>query len=306
MSEDDKKDRAKYIGEMIMFKIKTMDGKITELEKKIEVINDDNIRIFKDIQLSLKANFKRIEKLEAWKKKSWNMHQSMAQDILPDQLEILEKEIKELKEQIKALGGFSNEHAYDIASIGNILREVLEALEDWAIDPFKAVCKTLLKKLGGETEQYGRKDGNPSLSVKPTDTSKPPSCEFCGRDLILYKEKWICGHGCTKPAINPSEQDDRECPECGAHMWSKYSHYDGCSKKEKEPTDVACLVCGKEIEGYSIVKTTCMDCYAKLEEGSVLVSKEELEWLFDNLKLNSPKQKWNELIKKYLEEEEHE
>ena len=46
-----------------------LDKRITELEKKLEVINDDNIRIFKDIQLSLKANFKRIEKLEAWKDK---------------------------------------------------------------------------------------------------------------------------------------------------------------------------------------------------------------------------------------------
>ncbi len=26
-------------------------------------------------------------------------------------------------------------------------------------------------------------------------------CSFCGRKLIQYKQKWICGHGCTKPAI---------------------------------------------------------------------------------------------------------
>jgi len=30
-------------------------------------------------------------------------------------------------------------------------------------------------------------------------------CEFCGRDLILYKDNWICGHGCLKPAIKPKE-----------------------------------------------------------------------------------------------------
>lgn len=33
----------------------------------------------------------------------------------------------------------------------------------------------------------------------------PSKCEFCGRELIFYNEKWICGHGCIKPAIKPKE-----------------------------------------------------------------------------------------------------
>lgn len=31
----------------------------------------------------------------------------------------------------------------------------------------------------------------------------PVKCEFCGRDLILYRNDWICGHGCIKPAVKP-------------------------------------------------------------------------------------------------------
>ena len=41
---------------------------------------------------------------------------------------------------------------------------------------------------------------------------KPPEPKypFCGRNLICYKETWICGHGCTKPAVKPDEprEDD--------------------------------------------------------------------------------------------------
>ncbi|KKL89889.1 hypothetical protein LCGC14_1910230, partial [marine sediment metagenome] len=88
--------------------------------------------------------------------------------------------------------------------------------------------------------------------------SKPPSCEFCGRDLIYYEEKWICGHGCIKPAVNPSEQDagsarqtDNErqfitkCEECAndiCMLTSEDMNKDTCwafepRKKEKEPTE---------------------------------------------------------------------
>lgn len=39
----------------------------------------------------------RIAELEKWKDKSWNMHQEMAQEILPNQLEILEERIEKLE-----------------------------------------------------------------------------------------------------------------------------------------------------------------------------------------------------------------
>ena len=59
--------------------------------------NKELTRIFKDITLSLEKDLKRIEKLEKWQDKSWNMHQEMAQEILPNQLEILEKQIEKLE-----------------------------------------------------------------------------------------------------------------------------------------------------------------------------------------------------------------
>ena len=34
-----------------------------------------------------------------------------------------------------------------------------------------------------------------------------------------------------------------------------------------------------------------------------IVEKEDLNWLFDNLKIDSAKIRWNKLIKKYLEED---
>ena len=49
----------------------------------------------------------------------------------------------------------------------------------------------LWTNLGGEIEQYGRKDGNPSLSVKPTDTSKPPSICALQEQKKCYSSKSI-------------------------------------------------------------------------------------------------------------------
>ncbi len=168
---------------------KKLVNKITELEKKFKVINDDNIRMFKDIQLSLEANFRRIEKLEKnveHKRLIINTHWD---------------EIKELKEQFE-LHKTSHPHPNLYKMIkGNwnlikkqegVLRELLEELrfckeekDNRTNAAWIFFYDTLLEKLGGEIEQYGRKDGNPSLSVKPTDTSKPPRCEF-------YKEDYCC------------------------------------------------------------------------------------------------------------------
>jgi len=42
------------------------------------------------------------------------------------------------------------------------------------------------------------------------------------------------------------------------------------------------------------------DGYCLNPKKFIPIKKADLKWLFDNLKSNSPKQKWNELIKKYL------
>ncbi|KKN15258.1 hypothetical protein LCGC14_0987770 [marine sediment metagenome] len=84
------------------------------------------------------------------------------------------------------------------------------------------------KKCGADFQKARYTPCNPS--EQDTSHSKPPSCEFCGRDLILYKEKWICGHGCTKPAINPSEQG-----ALSSEGWTK-DKFPEWKLKEKEPT----------------------------------------------------------------------
>lgn len=65
---------------------------------------------------------------------------------------------------------------------------------------------------GGEKELTNRENGlNHSYVINGEPTahhSKLPEliCPFCGRKLIRYKQAWICGHGCTKPALKPKEK----------------------------------------------------------------------------------------------------
>ncbi len=159
-----------------------------------------------------------VPELEKWKDKSWNMHQSMAQDILPDQLEILEKEIKELKKKVDYLKceDFGNcgvcaecdGFGFECDGYSNPIK-----FGDW-----ERIER--IEKLGGEIEQYGRKDGNPSLSVKPTDTvSKPPRLKIMDGIKIL----------------NPSEQD--ECSH-ESHFISTKTECEKCEKLVSEKVDV--------------------------------------------------------------------
>ncbi len=64
-------------------------------------------------------------------------------------------------------------------------------------EPF--ICQVINKECPkADTWQYG---DCKSCKEKPDE----PKCPFCGRNLIWYKETWICGHGCTKPAVKPDE-----------------------------------------------------------------------------------------------------
>lgn len=85
--------------------------------------------------------------------------------------------------------------------------------EDLELDFSEAEWKINPKKdLGGELSV---REGNGNLGAgtdKSLADSKLPEliCPFCGRKLIRYKEAWICGHGCTKPAIKPREKTEIE------------------------------------------------------------------------------------------------
>jgi hypothetical protein len=75
----------------------------------------------------------------------------------------------------------------------------------------------LIKK-AEKKEEYigplGEGDGEEELDMEYKEDlggvdiveSSKHTCSFCGRKLILYKQEWICGHGCTKPAIRPDEK----------------------------------------------------------------------------------------------------
>ena len=309
---------------------RALEKKIAELEKKIEVINDDSIRIFRDIQLSLEANFKRIKKLEAWIKKEEILGKAMKVEMSNKLPEIMkgakeelgingiEKELSELEKYIKdhEMGinslearverfikhghpgikikgdqnfeGIKELKRFDEASqkwsmnIEEVLQDLGDKLIGWQKEKQtdydkKMFAKSLqhtIDKLGGEIEQYGRKDGNPSLSVKPTDTSKPPSCEHIFKDIDSYKI-------CTECAIvidrvNPSEQDI-----AGSARQTEYDEH-----------------------------LSWKGNLRKLMKGKVMVEKEDLEWLFDLVDDLTDKAekfdhfpKFRELEKKYLEEQ---
>ncbi len=102
---------------------KGLEFRIAELERKLLGCSNYDSEQLKQ--------WEKLKELENWKDKSWNMHQQMAQDILPNQIERLEKtkvsydqymihelKISELKESlgkkgVASLGAKENEEAKD-------------------------------------------------------------------------------------------------------------------------------------------------------------------------------------------------
>lgn len=73
------------------------------------------------------------------------------------------------------------------------------------------LCK--VNDSGGEKTDMGNsfEESEPVKSLRESDSKLPELiCPFCGRKLIRYKQAWICGHGCTKPAIEPKEKTEPE------------------------------------------------------------------------------------------------
>lgn len=51
-------------------------------------------------------------------------------------------------------------------------------------------------------------------------------CPFCGRKLIRYKDVWICGHGCTKPAMkSKATEPEKEYPKVVYQLGSDSKEY---------------------------------------------------------------------------------
>lgn len=73
-----------------------------------------------------------------------------------------------------------------------------------------------------------------------------PICPFCGRKLIRYKQAWICGHGCTKPALKPKMKAEPE--------------KDYFEELKKHP-EMVCLTC--------VFKNTCKRCGVLARQGLI-------------------------------------
>ena len=81
----------------------------------------------------------------------------------------------------------------------------------------------------------GEKSHISHVALRHTVSKLPePICPFCGRKLIRYKQAWICGHGCTKPALKPTEPENDEpweCPICYKTVYIGYTVHRHCLDK---------------------------------------------------------------------------
>ncbi|KKK48674.1 hypothetical protein LCGC14_3142750, partial [marine sediment metagenome] len=233
---------------------------------------EKELRIWKTEEYTEKENSKRIEKLEK-DAKDHDLYQQDQYDIIKQELSELKNKLKfhsnrlsneieelkgegislwrkvqtdvdEGKESLKALGGFSNEHAYDIANQEKVLHKLIkhykENLEyitdkssmwDFSIEDLDS----LLTMLGGEkTVEVLRQDSAVSGKTArsgstPQTDSKPPSFkEFIDpiEDLVKNIVDW--------------KQQQKEEPDQGVSMGDNIPEGFDIIKemrKEKEPTD---------------------------------------------------------------------
>jgi hypothetical protein len=152
-----------------------------------------------------------------------------------------------------------------------------------------------------------------------------PKCEFCGRKMINYNGEWICNHGCTSPAVTPSEQDFinkipdlpidsealREIKKMAKEeydFYKKHGYFSFWSDKLK-----AQRIKEKEEQDAGSARQT--DFLIFSPETQIIVEKEDLEWLCEKLayyyerpsgRYQKDKRIMNELKEKYLSEEKKE
>lgn len=222
-------------------KILQLDAKIAELEAKL-----NRIALKENSYHDLEANEERLDELEEWKDKSWNMHQKMAQDILPDQIERLEKKLEECLEEKKKF----SERAHKLDEIPHnqflYFEDRLEKLEKWRnancpSDPQKA-----FENMENEVDNLEKQISELKAKLDP-DSKK--AWEFVEKVIkekdgeisveVVQKDDELDSLGYAK-AKTPSQLSDStpsKCSECGGYRMGKYLlHNDGCSQSSTTST----------------------------------------------------------------------
>lgn len=135
----------------------------------------------------------KIEALETWKDKSWKMHQEMAQEILPNQLERLEQELSELKGIVQSLITYDNTKVLmdKINQNKEVLREIVIELVDKDIITI-AMKQDFFKKLEGEKE-YGEKvdviaSHHNAKTLAHSKPEVPSKCSECGSLFEVWRD----------------------------------------------------------------------------------------------------------------------
>lgn len=192
------KDRIEKLEEdsMTLRTMHNWDGELTDEDK--HEYQDINLWIHFNKEISELKEFidrvfevsnedgKRIEKLEQWKQKSWNMHQELAQDILPN---YVEQEIAELKEQIEDNHTYINKNIIEREIHREVLRELHNIIKgslfdiknhdfsDSLYEHYKNRLNENLIKLLGE-----------KLSKSKNSTHILTQCPKCKHKYLINKE----------------------------------------------------------------------------------------------------------------------
>lgn len=181
----------------------------------------------------------------------------------------IKREIAELKKYSK---GVLDSVIEGDQRIKGILRELLEDLEDWAIEPFKIKCQRLLERLGGSNEKPAE-----HKSINLLSPFTPPTKKESKRyDVVtLAKET---AEAIEKEKEPTEEEGDFECPICKKGVMIGYYLHKGCWENLK--ADLEFL-----IEGIEDYDDYCKDIRFKN-------SPSRSEWDYE----------YKNLLKRYLEE----
>lgn len=264
MAEDEKKASIASIEDIVNEYLEQQENKISELEKKTELILTENkitTTYINRAEMIVKAYQKVWDnhyKVHRKGKKELSELRAMQETIVDSDPTRMENDIKKLKERVegihKSIHGIENGGGKAVASS---LVETEEGERDASTNSTPSKCEFYNKdycipckspekfyecemvKIGNQIKidkwqpkelispkcdicgievidpiynllYLGKKRVCPECFYKEKPKEPTPSkCEFCGRDLILYKNQWICGHGCMKLAVKPKEPPEQ-------------------------------------------------------------------------------------------------
>lgn len=213
--------------------MRMQEDRIAELEQKVSVINEmnnrHNFRIAK-INEVLGIDFGQdLGSIQSKTISELKMDNTLKFNVIENHSAILmdmEKQIKELKDSLTALGGFSNEHAYDIVRNTDVLRLFLKATKEiwyiydggdvWYPSEYVEQFRQMIKRLSDATDK--KLEGEKSVTVEtshnecgeqnnscPTQTDSKLSAHTEQYIDKIREAKYVHNKAITESLMKPSE-----------------------------------------------------------------------------------------------------